>query len=58
MEHGASQVVWDEVLAFGRPVIGHIAATQTGYNNAMAKGASGVQVSGVAAVAPVSWRTS
>ena len=54
MEHGASQAVWDEVLAFGRPVIGHIAATQTGYNNAMAKGASGVQVSGVAAVTPVS----
>lgn len=55
MEYGASQAIWDEVLAFGKPVMGHIAPNQAAYDMAMAKGASGVQVSGVAAVAPVSW---
>ncbi len=57
MEYGASQAVWDEALALGRPVIGHIAPTQAAYDMAMAKGASGVQVSGVGVVAPVSWWT-
>lgn len=57
MEHGASatQAIWDEALALGKPVFGHIASNQTAYNSAMTKGASGVQVSGVAVVEPVSW---
>lgn len=57
MEYNASQAIWDEVLAFGKPVIGHIAPNQAAYNTAIAKGASGVQVSGVAVVQPVSWWT-
>lgn len=57
MEYGASQAIWDEALAFGKPVIGHIAPNQAAYDMAMAKGASGVQVSGVGVVAPVSWWT-
>ncbi len=57
MEYGASQAVWDEVLAFNKPIVGHIAPNQAAYNTAIAKGASGVQVSGVALVAPVSWWT-
>lgn len=57
MDYNASQAVWDEALALGKPVIGHIAPTQAAYNMAMAKGASGVQVSGVGAVTPVSWWT-
>jgi hypothetical protein len=57
MEYGASQAIWNEALAFGKPVIGHIAPNQAAYNTAMTKGASGVQVSGVGVVAPVSWWT-
>lgn len=57
MAHGASQAIWDEALALGKPVIGHIAIDQTAYNTAMSKGAVGVQVSGVAVVDPVSWWT-
>ncbi len=57
MEYGASQAIWDECIALGKPVIGHIAPNQTAYNTAIAKGASGVQVSGVSVVTPVSWWT-
>ena len=55
MEYGASQAIWNEALAIGRPIIGHIAPNQAAYNAAMSKGATGVQVSGVAAVRPISW---
>lgn len=57
MEYGASQDIWNEALALGKPVIGHITPSQTHYNTAIAKGASGVQVSGVGLVEPVSWWT-
>lgn len=57
MDYTAPQAVWDEAIALGKPVIGHIAPNQTAYNTAMAKGAVGVQVSGVGVVAPVSWWT-
>lgn len=57
MDYTAPQAVWDEALALGKPIIGHIAPNQTAYDTAIAKGASGVQVSGVAAVNPVSWWT-
>jgi hypothetical protein len=57
MEYTASQAIWNEALAFGKPVIAHIVPDQAGYNSSIAKGATGVQVSGVANVAPVSWWT-
>ena len=57
MEYGASQAIWDEALALGKPVIGHIAPSQAAYDTAIAKGAHGVQVSGVSVVRPVSWWT-
>lgn len=57
MAYGASQEVWEEAKALGKPIIGHIAPNQAAYNTAMAKGAIGVQVSGVAVVEPVSWWT-
>jgi len=57
MEYGASQAIWDECIALGRPIVGHIAPNQAAYDMAIAKGASGVQVSGVGVVAPVSWWT-
>lgn len=55
MDYTASQAIWDEALALGKPVIGHITPNQAAYDTAIAKGAVGVQVSGVAIVAPVSW---
>jgi hypothetical protein len=55
MEYGASQAIWNEALALGKPVIGHIAPNQAAYNAAMSKGAIGVQVSGVGVVRPISW---
>lgn len=54
IDYAASQASWDVLLATGKPVVGHIADTQSAYNTAMAKGASGVQ-STSAAIAPVSW---
>jgi len=57
MEYGASQAIWDEAIALGKPVVGHIAQSQAAYDMAMAKGATNVQVSGVGVVAPVSWWT-
>ena len=59
MECNAAQSYWDTTLAAaaGRPVIGHIAATQADYAAAMTKGAAGVQVSASHLVKPVSWWT-
>lgn len=57
LDYTASQDVWNEALALGKPVIGHIAPNQAAYNTAISKGAVGVQVSGVEVVAPVSWWT-
>ncbi len=57
MDYTAPQAVWDEILAFGKPVIAHIVPNQAAYNLAMSKGAAGVQVSGVGIVEPVSWWT-
>lgn len=53
MEYGASQASWDAVLSYGKPVVGHIAASQANYDMAIAKGARMVQVANVAGVAAV-----
>lgn len=53
MEYGASQASWDAVLSYGKPVVGHIAASQANYDTAIAKGARMVQVSNVAGVTAV-----
>ena len=50
MEWNASQTVWDEVIAFGKPTIAHICATKAESDAGFAKGADGVQVSGVLSV--------
>ncbi|MDB5163237.1 MAG: hypothetical protein JWO54_146 [Candidatus Saccharibacteria bacterium] len=57
MEYTASQAIFNEALAFGKPVIAHIIPNQAGYDSAIAKGAVGGQISHVANVAPVSWWT-
>lgn len=53
MEHGASQASWDAILAYGKPVVGHIAASQANYNTAAARGARMVQCSNVAGISAV-----
>lgn len=56
MEYGASQAVWDEVLAFNKPTVAHIAQTQANYDTGISKGADMVQcanVLGITAVGPV-----
>lgn len=57
MEWGASSAAWAAVKSYGKPVVGHICATQAQYDTAVAKGADMVQCSGVAAIRPVSWWT-
>ena len=52
-EHSATQQDWDTVLSFGKPVVGHIAQTQAQYNDAMSKGAVGVQCGGIHQIAAV-----
>jgi hypothetical protein len=54
IDYAASQTSWDVLLATGKPVIGHIAETQTAYDTAISKGAIGVQCTS-ASIAPVSW---
>jgi hypothetical protein len=54
MDIGASQAAWDATLAFDKPVVGHIAASQAAYNTAISKGAQMVQCSNVAGIAAVS----
>lgn len=51
---GAAQSYWDTVLAVGKPVIGHIADSQTSYNEAITKGADMVQCSDITSIVPVS----
>jgi len=53
MEYGASQAAWDTVLSYGKPVVGHIAASQANYDTAIAKGARMVQCSNVAGISAV-----
>ena len=59
MECRAALSYWETTLATaaGRPVIGHVAATQADYDAAMSKGAAGVQVAASHLVRPVSWWT-
>lgn len=47
MEWGASQATWDSILSYGKPVVAHICATRSAADTAIAKGASGIQTSGI-----------
>ena len=53
MNYDAPQSAWDAVLAYGKPVVGHIAASQANYNTAMSRGARMVQCANVAGIAAV-----
>lgn len=48
MTFDASDEVWRRTIALGKPVWGHICPTRDAYDQAMAKGAIGCMVSGVA----------
>jgi PKD repeat protein len=50
LDYGGASAQWTQVLAKGKPVIGHIAKTRANYDTAIAKGASGVMCEGVAEV--------
>lgn len=52
MDYNASQAAWTKVLSYGKPVIGHIAPSQTGVTTALGYGASGMMVSGTKTVVP------
>jgi glycerophosphoryl diester phosphodiesterase len=53
MEHNASQAAWDALLALGKPVVAHVCETRAQAEAGFAKGARGVQVGAVVAVAPM-----
>lgn len=52
LEWNAAQSVWDDILSFGKPVIGHVVTTSAQASTALTKGASGLMVSGVPAIIP------
>lgn len=52
LEYGADQATWDTLLAYNKPVIGHVAPDAAAASSALTKGADGVVVSGVIGVTP------
>lgn len=53
MNYDAAQSAWDAALGYGKPVVGHIAASQANYNTAMSRGARMVQCANVAGITAV-----
>lgn len=53
MNYDATQTAWDAALSYGKPVVGHIAASQANYNTAITRGARIVQCSNVAGITAV-----
>lgn len=53
MNYDAPQSAWDAVLAYGKPVVGHIAGSQANYDTAISRGARMVQCSNVAGITAV-----
>lgn len=47
MADDASQAAWDAVLAYGKPVIGHIITSASGAAQALSRGADGLMVANV-----------
>lgn len=54
MSWDASKDVWDKTLSYGKPVWGHVCPTLDAYTTALAKGAAGCMVSGIASLHPAS----
>lgn len=53
MDYGADQSDWDAILAYGKPVCGHIATSVNAYNMAITKGARMVQCAAVSSIPAV-----
>lgn len=53
MDLNASQEAWDAVIAYGKPVVGHIAQSLPEYTQAMSRGADMVQCANVQAIPAV-----
>lgn len=53
MDYTAPQEAWDAILAYGKPVAGHICGSVNAVNTAKTKGAHMVQCSGVAVIPAV-----
>jgi len=47
VNYDAPQSAWDAVLAYGKPVVGHIAGSQANYDTAISRGARMVQCANV-----------
>jgi hypothetical protein len=52
MDYTADQASWNSILAYGKPVIGHICPNLAAANTAITKGATGLMVSGVKSILP------
>ncbi len=48
LDIGGATAQWTQMLAKGKPVIGHIANTRADYNTGIGKGAAGIMAAGVA----------
>lgn len=53
MDYTADQSAWDAILAYGKPVVGHICGSVNAVNMAKTKGAHMVQCSGVSTIPAV-----
>lgn len=53
LNYDASQAHWTEILATGKPIIGHICPDEASVEMARSKGAVGFQVSGIEEVSPL-----
>lgn len=53
LNYDASQAHWDEILATGKNIIGHICPDEAAVEMARSKGAVGFQVSGIESVSPI-----
>lgn len=47
MQWDASQATWDDVISYGKPTVAHVCATRAAADTAIAKGADGIQTSGI-----------
>jgi hypothetical protein len=53
LDVGGASSGWTTALSYGKPVIGHIAKSQSDYNLGMSKGASGIMCAALAEIAVV-----
>lgn len=52
LNNSASQAAWDELIAKGKPVLGHVIQNQAAYDEALAKGAQGFQIAATTTIYP------